>query len=307
MLAFLVSRAAQAFLTLLLLTGLIFGLSRVLGNPLDVLLPIDAPDETRERLTIELGLDRPLPEQYFVYLGDLAQGQLGQSIRTGEPVGRLIIGRLQPSLQLGAVALAFTIAAAIPLGTLAAVRRGTAWDGAARLVALIGMSAPNFWVGIVLIRLVSVNLGWLPASGTGSLAHFILPAFTLSLFVLSGMVRLVRTSMLEVLDSEFVLFARCMGLSERRVIFKHALRNALVPVLGFGGVYFSIMITMAVVVEVVFAWPGLGRLAFNAILLRDFPVMQGVILSIGVTVVVLNMLVDILYAVVDPRIRYGRA
>lgn len=307
MLAFLVSRAAQAFLTLLLLTGLIFGLSRVLGNPLDVLLPIDASDETRERLTIELGLDRPLPEQYFVYLGDLAQGQLGQSIRTGEPVGRLIIGRLQPSLQLGAVALAFTIAAAIPLGTLAAVRRGTAWDGAARLVALIGMSAPNFWVGIVLIRLVSVNLGWLPASGTGSLAHFILPAFTLSLFVLSGMVRLVRTSMLEVLDSEFVLFARCMGLSERRVIFKHALRNALVPVLGFGGVYFSIMITMAVVVEVVFAWPGLGRLAFNAILLRDFPVMQGVILSIGVTVVVLNMLVDILYAVVDPRIRYGRA
>ena len=307
MLAFLVSRAAQAFLTLLLLTGLIFGLSRVLGNPLDVLLPIDASDETRERLTIELGLDRPLPEQYFVYLGDLAQGQLGQSIRTGEPVGRLIIGRLQPSLQLGAVALAFTIAAAIPLGTLAAVRRGTAWDGAARLVALIGMSAPNFWVGIVLIRLVSVNLGWLPASGTGSLAHFILPAFTLSLFVLSGMVRLVRTSMLEVLDSEFVLFARCMGLSERRVIFKHALRNALVPVLGFGGVYFSIMITMAVVVEVVFAWPGLGRLAFNAILLRDFPVMQGVILSIGVTVVVVNMLVDILYAVVDPRIRYGRA
>ena len=307
MLAFLVSRAAQAFLTLLLLTGLIFGLSRVLGNPLDVLLPIDAPDETRERLTIELGLDRPLPEQYFVYLGDLAQGQLGQSIRTGEPVGRLIIGRLQPSLQLGAVALVFTIAAAIPLGTLAAVRRGTAWDGAARLVALIGMSAPNFWVGIVLIRLVSVNLGWLPASGTGSLAHFILPAFTLSLFVLSGMVRLVRTSMLEVLDSEFVLFARCMGLSERRVIFKHALRNALVPVLGFGGVYFSIMITMAVVVEVVFAWPGLGRLAFNAILLRDFPVMQGVILSIGVTVVVLNMLVDILYAVVDPRIRYRRA
>ena len=307
MLAFLVSRAAQAFLTLLLLTGLIFGLSRVLGNPLDVLLPIDASDETRERLTIELGLDRPLPEQYFVYLGDLAQGQLGQSIRTGEPVGRLIIDRLQLSLQLGAVALAFTIAAAIPLGTLAAVRRGTAWDGAARLVALIGMSAPNFWVGIVLIRLVSVNLDWLPASGTGSLAHFILPAFTLSLFVLSGMVRLVRTSMLEVLDSEFVLFARCMGLSERRVIFKHALRNALVPVLGFGGVYFSIMITMAVVVEVVFAWPGLGRLAFNAILLRDFPVMQGVILSIGVTVVVLNMLVDILYAVVDPRIRYGRA
>jgi peptide/nickel transport system permease protein len=190
---------------------------------------------------------------------------------------------------------------------LAAVKRGTPLETIAKILALSGQSLPAFWVGILLIHLFSLKLDWLPPSGSGGPTHYIMPAFTMSLFVVAGVSRLLRTGLLEVLDSEFVRFARSKGVSERSIFWKHALRNSLVPVLGFAGVYLSIFVTMAVVVEVVFAWPGVGRLAFNAIFLRDYPLIQGVVLLTGVIVIAVNFVVDLLYAVVDPRIRYGGA
>ena len=301
---FLVSRLLQAAIALLLLTMLIFVMSRFIGNPLDIMLPADAPPEARERLVKVLGLDRPLYVQYATYMGQLVQGDLGNSVRSRAPVADLIQARLPASLSLAIVAIVFTVVMAVPLGVLAAIKRGTPLDTMARLIALLGQALPAFWVGILLVELFAVRLELLPASGRAGLASYLLPAFAMSLFVTAGVTRLVRNGMLEVLDSEFVRFVRSTGVPERTVIWKHALRNALIPVLGFGGVYFAIFITMAIVVEVVFAWPGLGRLAFNAIILRDYPIMQGVILVSGAIVIAVNFVVDLLYAVADPRIRH---
>ena len=304
---FILTRLFQAALTLVLLSVLIFVLSRVVGNPADMLIPIDSPPEARERFTRSLGLDRPLPEQYITYVSRLVQGDLGVSVRSREPVADLIAARLPASLALAAVAMLFAIAMALPLGIVAALNRGKALDRLASGLALFGQSVPAFWVGILLIQLFAVNLRWLPPSGAATPLHYVMPAFTMSLFVLAGMTRLLRTAMLEVLGSEYVRFARSKGVDERSVIWKHALRNALIPVVSFGGVYFSIMITMAIVTEVVFAWPGIGRLAYNAVVLRDFPLMQAVVLATGVIVITVNLIIDMTYAIVDPRIRYSKA
>ena len=301
---FLLSRLLQTVIALLLLTILIFVMSRIVGNPLDIMLPADAPPEARETLIKVMGLDRPLHAQYVTYMGQLLQGDFGNSVRSRASVAELILARLPASISLALVAIVFTIIMAFPLGVLAAIKRGTVLDISARLVALLGQALPAFWVGILLVELFAVRLDLLPASGRESLSSYILPAFTMSLFVTAGMTRLVRNGMLEVLDSEFVRFARSTGVPERTIIWKHALRNALIPVLGFGGVYFAIFITMAIVVEVVFAWPGIGRLAYNAIILRDYPIMQGVILVSGAIVIGVNFVVDVLYALADPRIRY---
>ena len=304
---FILTRLFQAVLTLVLLSVLIFVLSRVVGNPADILIPIDSPPEARERFTRSLGLDRPLHEQYITYVSKLMQGDLGVSVRSREPVVDLIAARLPASLALAAVAMLLAIAMALPLGIVAALNRGKVLDTLASGLALFGQSVPAFWVGILLIQLFAVNLRWLPPSGAATPLHYVMPAFTMSLFVLAGMTRLLRTAMLEVLGSEYVRFARSKGVDERRVVWKHALRNALIPVVSFGGVYFSIMITMAIVTEVVFAWPGIGRLAYNAVVLRDFPLMQAVVLATGVIVIVVNLAIDMTYAFIDPRIRYSKA
>lgn len=303
MASFLLRRLAQAFLSLVFLSALIFLMSRVTGNPIDIMLPADAPESAREQLSKALGLDQPLYTQYATYVGSLLRGDFGTSIRGGQPVATLLSQRLPASLALGAVAIGITLTLAIPLGVVAAVKRGTVWDTVARLLALIGQSVPSFWIGILLIQFFAVQLRWFPSSGTGSAANFILPAFTMSLFVIAGITRLLRTSMLEVLDSEFVRFARSKGVSERDVIWKHALRNALIEVLGFAGVYVAILVTTAVVVETVFGWPGIGSLAYNAIIERNYTLMQGVVMLTGVIVIASNFAVDILYALVDPRIR----
>ena len=304
---FILTRLFQAVLTLVLLSVLIFVLSRVVGNPADILIPIDSPPEARERFTRSLGLDRPLHEQYITYVSKLMQGDLGVSVRSREPVVDLVAARLPASLALAAVAMLLAIAMALPLGIVAALNRGKVLDTLASGLALFGQSVPAFWVGILLIQLFAVNLRWLPPSGAATPLHYVMPAFTMSLFVLAGMTRLLRTAMLEVLGSEYVRFARSKGVDERRVVWKHALRNALIPVVSFGGVYFSIMITMAIVTEVVFAWPGIGRLAYNAVVLRDFPLMQAVVLATGVIVIVVNLAIDMTYAFIDPRIRYSKA
>ena len=304
---FLIIRLVQAVMALVLLSMLVFVLSRIIGNPLDIMLPPDSPPEVKARLTESMGLNKPLYIQYLTYMKQLMRGDLGKSVRSRETVTESLRARLPASLSLAAVAMVFTVVMAFPLGMLAAVKRGTPLETIAKILALSGQSLPAFWVGILLIHLFSLKLDWLPPSGSGGPTHYIMPAFTMSLFVVAGVSRLLRTGLLEVLDSEFVRFARSKGVSERSIFWKHALRNSLVPVLGFAGVYLSIFVTMGVVVEVVFAWPGVGRLAFNAIFLRDYPLIQGVVLLTGVIVIAVNLVVDLLYAVVDPRIRYGGA
>lgn len=305
MIRFLAGRLLQAVITLALLATIVFVMSRVLGSPLDTLLPLEASPEAREQAARAWGLDQPLLTQYWIFMSNLLRLELGSSIRSNEPVINLLQSRLPASLELAGVAMLFTSVVAIGLGSIAALNRGRALDSGVRLLALVGMSAPSFWLGILGIVLFAVHLGWLPASGRGGISHYVLPAITMSTFALAGLTRLVRNSMLEILSSDFVLFARTKGVTERTVIWKHALRNALIPVLGFSGVYFAIMITMAVVIEVVFSWPGMGSLAYTAILLRDYPIMQGVILATGVIVVAVSLVVDILYAAVDPRVRSG--
>ncbi|GIX45933.1 MAG: glutathione ABC transporter permease [Candidatus Tectimicrobiota bacterium] len=298
-------RCLQALLALLVLSAVVFGLVRLTGDPTLLMLPEDASAEDIARLRRALGLDRPLPVQYWIFLRNALQGDFGRSIRGQVPVRDLIAERFPYSLRLAAASFAITLLLAVPLGVLAAVYKGSWLDRLAQVVAVLGQSLPMFWVGILLIQVFAVQLRLLPSGGTGSVAHYVLPAFTLGWWLVAGIMRLLRSSMLEVLDSEFVKLARLKGLSEARVIWKHALRNALIPVVTFGGIYLAVLITAAILVETVFAWPGLGRLVYEAIVFRDFPVVQAVVLLTAALVIVSSLVVDILYAYLDPRIRYG--
>ena len=219
----------------------------------------------------------------------------------------LIQERLPNSLKLAVFAMAVSLAMAFPLGVMAAVKKGTGIDRAAQVVAVLGQSLPTFWLAIVLVEFIAGRLQWLPAAGNDAgLTSYVLPGFTLGWFVVAGMMRLLRSSMLEVLDSDYVKLARVKGVVERRVIWLHALKNALIPVVTFAGIYFAILVTTAIVVETVFAWPGLGRLAYEGISSRDFPVIQAVVLTTAAIVAVVSLCVDCLYAVIDPRIRHAR-
>jgi peptide/nickel transport system permease protein len=302
---FVLTRLGQSLVALAILSVVIFGLARATGDPLHLILPMVATEEDYANARRYLGLDRPLHVQYLTFVGHALTGDFGTSIRARRPVGELLRERLPNSLKLAAFAMTVAVALAFPLGVMAAVRRGTGVDRAAQVIALLGQSLPTFWVGIVLIEFVAGRLQWLPAGGTGGFAHYVLPGFTLGWFVVAGLMRLLRSGMLDVLDSEFVKLARVKGVAERAVIWRHALRNALIPVVTFAGVYFGILVTTAIVVESVFAWPGLGRLAYEAITSRDFPVIQAVVLLTAVIVAAINLAVDCLYAVIDPRIRYA--
>lgn len=304
---FIAGRLVQTLVTLFVISALVFGLVRMTGSPIDVMLPIEATPEMRADMKHELGLDRPLYVQYFYFIKKLVQADLGTSIRTEKPVTELLMQRLPNSLQLVGVSMLLSLLIAFPLGVIAATRRGGMWDALARGVALFGQSIPTFWAGIVLIYVFAIQLGWLPAGRQGGFINLILPALTLGLFgfMLAGVVRLLRDSMIEVLDSEFVKFARIKGVSETTVIWKHALKNALIPVVTFVGFYFGILISGTVVVETVFAWPGIGRLAYEAVQWRDYPVIQGVVLLVSTITLLTNLFVDILYGYLDPRIRYG--
>jgi peptide/nickel transport system permease protein len=284
---------------------LIFLMSRMTGDPTMLMLPDDATREDMARLRQALGLDRPLPIQYWVFLSNAVQGDFGRSIKGQMPVIDMIKERLPNSIKLAAVALCIAVLLAFPLGVVAAVKKDTALDTVANIVAVLGQSLPQFWVGIVLIQIFAVRLRWLPVAGVGSFAHYVLPAFTLGWFVVAGMMRLLRSSMLDVLGSEFVKLARIKGLPGRTVIWKHALRNALIPVLTFGAIYLAILVTGAILVETVFAWPGIGQLIYQGIVFRDFPVVQAVVLLTATIVIAVNLLVDITYAYIDPRIRYS--
>src|SRR5437773_3846064 len=306
MLRFVLFRVLQSLVALTLLSVVVFVLARTTGDPLHLILPMSATEEDYANARRYLGLDRPYVEQYLSFVGKAVTGDLGTSIRARRPVMELIKERLPNSLRLALSAMSVSLAMAFPLGVMAAVKKGSAIDRTARVIAGLGQSLPTFWVAIVLIEVVAGRLQWLPAGGIGGPASYVLPGFTLGWFVVAGMMRLLRSGMLEVLDSEYVKLARVKGVVEARVVWVHALKNALIPVVTFAGIYFSILVTTAIVVETVFAWPGLGRLAYEAISSRDFPVIQAVVLTTAAIVAVVNLSVDCVYAFIDPRIRYVR-
>lgn len=307
MLSFISKRFGEMAVALLLMSVVVFLLGRMTGDPVALLLSDYSTPQDRARVERELGLDQPLVEQYGAFIVNVFKGELGNSIMGDQsPAAELILERFPASLQLAGVALLISFLIGVPLGVVAATHRGKTLDFAARLVALIGQSVPIFWLGIMLMYLFSVRLHLLPTSGYGTAAHFVLPAATMSLFTIAAVTRLVRASMVDILNAEYIKLARIKGLPESVVIWKHALRNSLIPVLTFMGSFFANMITGAVVIETVFVWPGIGRLAYEAILNRDFPVIQAVVLFMTALFIGANLVVDLLYAWVDPRIRYGR-
>ena len=284
----------------------IFFFVRVTGDPAVLLVEPGASKADLDQIRQQFGLDRPLFVQYGHFVSALVRGDFGQSFYYRTPVLELYLSRLPNSLMLAAAAMALSLLIGIPSGILAAVNVNGWWDRVGKIFSLLGLSLPSFWVGLVMILFFSVYLGWLPSSGAGTASHMIMPAFALGWFFAAAHMRMTRSSMLEVMGSEYVKLARLKGLPERLVITKHAFKNALIPVLTLAGINLVIMVNVAVVVETVFAWPGIGRLLYEGIAFRDFPVVQATVLLGGVMIVVVNLLVDILYAVIDPRIRLER-
>lgn len=299
-------RLGYALISLFLLSVMIFLFVRVTGDPAVLLVEPGASKDDLEAIRKQFGLDQSLLIQYGSFIASMARGDFGNSFYYRMPVMELYLSRLPNSLLLAAVAMLFSLAVGIPTGIIAAVRVNTWWDSGGKIFALLGLSLPPFWVGLVMILFFSVYLGWFPSSGSGTLPHIIMPAISLGWVFAAAHMRLMRSSMLEVLGSEYVKLARIKGLPEALVIAKHALKNALIPVLTLAGINLVLMVNVAVVVETVFAWPGVGRLLFEGISFRDFPIVQATVILGGVMIVVVNFLVDLMYAVIDPRIRYER-
>jgi peptide/nickel transport system permease protein len=296
-------RLLQTFVSLIGMTLLIFILVRVSGDPVDLMRTATTTDADVARIRAELGLDKSYPEQYWVFLSGLAHGDFGQSLIQRRPVTTMIGEALPNSLALGGAAFVVGIGLALVLGVVAATRRDSMLDNGVKFFAVLGQALPGFWVAIVAIYIFSVHWELLPTSGTGDPSHYVLPVLTLAFFLMPGMMRLVRSSMLDVLGSEYVKLARIKGMPERTVIWKHALRNALIAPLTAAGAIFAGLITGAVILENVFAWPGVGRLLVTAVSGRDFPVVQGITVMVALVVLTINLLVDLAYAYVDPRIR----
>jgi peptide/nickel transport system permease protein len=303
---YVIRRLGYSVISLVLLSLTIFFFVRVTGDPAVLLVEPGASKADLEQIRQQFGLDRPLFVQYWHFVSSLVRGDFGQSFYYRTPVLELYLSRLPNSLMLAAAAMALSLLIGIPSGILAAVNVNGWWDRVGKIFSLLGLSLPSFWVGLVMILFFSVYLGWLPSSGAGTTSHLIMPAFALGWFFAAAHMRMTRSSMLEVMGSEYVKLARLKGLPERMVITKHAFKNALIPVLTLAGINLVIMVNVAVVVETVFAWPGIGRLLYEGVAFRDFPVVQATVLLSGVMVVAVNLLVDILYAVIDPRIRLER-
>jgi peptide/nickel transport system permease protein len=298
-------RALQSLLAIWVMSLIVFSLARVSGNPLDTMLPMEATKEDYDRVSKHWGLDEPLYVQYIIFLSKAAQGDFGYSWKwPGHTAMGLVAQRLPATLQLAGFALFISILIALPVGVLSAVKKGSVWDSAAKIIALLGQSLPAFWLGIVLMWIFAVTLGWLPTSGRGGIQYMILPAITLGWFQVAAIMRLVRSSMLEVLDSEFVKLTRIKGLAEWKVVWKHCLRNAAIAPLTFFAIIAGVLMTGAVVTESVFSWPGTGLLVVDAVRARDFQVVQAVVIVFSGIFILTNLVVDILYAVLDPRIRY---
>ena len=303
-LSYLVGRAFQTVLSMLVVVSIVFVLTRLSGNPIYLLLDVNATQRDQEILTRHLGLDKPLPVQYGIYVMNVAVGDFGNSIISRRPVTEHIWERLPATVELGFVAMFLSVLIGVPLGMYSAVRRGGVLDTAARVFAVLGQSMPTFWLGLMLILFFGVVLGVLPAGGRGGLLHLVLPAFTLGYFTSAAILRLTRSAMLEVLGSDYIKFARLKGLHEQVVLWKHGLRNALPPVVTFAVLLFVQFLGGAVVTETVFAWPGLGRLILESITTRDYPVVQAGVLVLSALYLTGNLCVDLLYSYLNPRIRH---
>jgi peptide/nickel transport system permease protein len=284
---------------------LVFSLIHLIpGDPAQAMLGDTASPEEIAELRGRLGLDRPLAEQYTSFLGGIVRGDLGVSLRTSQPVTSMIMERMPATFELAAAAMLFALAAAMPLGIAAAVWRGTSVDHSAMTLALMGISIPNFWLGPLLAIVFAVELGWLPVSGRGTWAHLVLPAISLGAALAAILARMTRATLLEELREQYVQAARARGTSRLRAVVRHAFRNSLIPVVTLIGLQFGAVLTGAVITETIFAWPGIGRLLIQSISFRDYPLVQGCILLIAITYVGVNLLTDLVYGVLDPRIRY---
>jgi ABC-type dipeptide/oligopeptide/nickel transport system permease component len=298
-------RVAHTALILIGITLVVFWVIRLSGDPVLLMLPADASQQDIERLRQSLGFDQPVHVQLWRFMERVATGDFGKSLRFQEPALPLVLDRLPNTVLLALTALSISTLVAIPLGVLSAVRRNSSWDHAAMFVALLGQSMPIFWTGIMLITVFSVALDLFPSSGSGTLRHLVLPAVALGFFSTGRVTRLVRGGMLEVLGQDYVRTARAKGLAERGVVYRHALRNCLLPVITIVGLELGSTLGGAVVTEMVFAWPGVGRLIVSAIFARDYPLVQAAVFVVAAMFVLVNLAVDLLYAVVDPRVRYA--
>ncbi|MBI3325912.1 MAG: ABC transporter permease [Nitrospinae bacterium] len=321
---FIVTRGFYSIITLWLLVTIVFALVRLTGDPVKMRGDVGADQAYLERLRRNWGLDKPLYQQYVSFLGNLLRADFGHSFEKSLSVRKIYFERLPNSLKLGFAAFAISIALGVPLGMLSAVKANTGWDNIGKMLALLGLSMPGFFVGLVLILFFGVELHWLPVLGKGRSAfsggdpsswvtfwfrdwnHLAMPAFSLGWYFAGAMLRITRSSMLEVVGSEYIKLARLKGLPEWVVMARHALKNAMVPVLTLAGLNLLVMVNVAVVIEVIFNWPGVGQLLYDGLSNRDFPMVQGVVLMSGLMIVVLNFIIDVMYGYVDPRIRLSR-
>lgn len=303
MATFFFRRSVRGVITLWGVVTAVFFVLRLSGDPVALLVPADAPTAYIEEVRHRLGFDRPLIVQYGIYLKQLLLGDFGESVRQQVPAVQLVLERLPKTLELAAVAFAIAIAVAIPLGLVSALRPNGVVDNVAVSVALVGQSTPTFFIGIVLILVFGLKLGLFPISGTGGWQNLIMPAVTLAAFSMASIARLTRSAFLEVLRQDYIRVARAKGLRERAIVMRHAFKNAAIPIITITGLQLGSLLSGAIVTEQVFAWPGIGLLAINAIYNRDYPVVQAVVIFIAGMFVVLNLVTDLIYAWMDPRMR----
>ena len=301
---YVIRRLGRTLLALWGVSTIVFIVLRLSGDPAVLLLPQEASTEDVLRLRQDLGLDDPFLVQYLRFLGSSALGDFGESLRHREPAMALVVSHLWATIELSLAAFGIALLVALPTGVLAAVKPNSLYDHAVLTLALLGQSAPTFWIGIMLILTFGLGLRWLPIGGRGSWSHMVLPAITLGAFAMASIARLTRSAMLEVIRLDYINTARAKGLRESRVIWKHALKNAAIPVVTIMGLQFGALLGGAVVTETVFSWPGIGRLAIQGIYNRDYPVVQATVFIAAVFFVVINCVVDLLYTILDPRIRY---
>jgi peptide/nickel transport system permease protein len=302
---YLIGRFLQSIVSIFVVSLVVFALVRLSGDPVTIMMPAEASQKDIELMRAALGLDRPWAVQYWRFATRAIQGDFGKSVRFRRPAMDLIAERYAATLELGGLAVLIVILVALPVGVYAAVRRGTALDYTARAFAALGQAVPPFWLGLVLVLIFGVMLHLLPTSGRGTPLHVLLPGITLGWFAVAGLMRLTRSSMLDVLGSEYVKLARIKGLPERQVIWKHAFKNAALPVVTFAALLFVALLNGSIIVETVFGWPGLGLLVIEAVDSRDYPIVQAVVLILSTMYIGVNLLVDVLYAYLNPKIRYS--
>lgn len=302
---FLLRRLIQSAFVLVGVSIFVFGLLHLSGNPVGLLLPPDATAEDRSALEKQLGFDRPLHEQYFSYTTGVLRGDFGNSIRSGQEALPLVLERLPATFELAFASMLLTILVAFPAGIIAALHRGRLLDRLVMAFALLGQSLPVFFLGILFILIFGVKLNWFPVAGRGGLSHLFLPALTLGLYGMARTARLVRSGMLEVMRTEFVTTARAKGLAESTIVYRHVLRNAMIPIITILGLDLATLLGGAIITETIFSWPGLGRLIIYSIEARDYPVVQAAVFIVALGYIIINFIVDVLYVYLDPRVRFS--